>query len=203
MCGYAAPNPSFACLSSSKLVGALYLENNLTPNAFTPQRIAVLEFLASQAAISLENAYLYADLVRSEAFLSEGQKISHTGSWSWVLATGKVFWSEEHSRIFGHDPAKDNPPDFQLFLERLHPEDRAFVRQVLDIAIRDRAGFACDFRIVLPDGQLKYVHGAGRPIVRESGEIREYIGTTIDVSEQRRNEDALRDHGRTGGLDRA
>jgi predicted ATPase/signal transduction histidine kinase len=180
-------------IKQAKLVGALYLENNLTPNAFTRQRIAVLEFLASQAAISLENAYLYADLARSEAFLSEGQRISHTGSWSWILATGKVFWSEEHSRIFGHDPAKDNPSDFQLFLERLHPEDRAFVQQVLDIAIRDRAGFACDFRILLPDGLLKYVHGVGRPIVNESGEIREYIGTTIDVSEQRRNEDALRD----------
>lgn len=180
-------------IKQAKLVGALYLENNLTPNAFTPQRIAVLEFLASQAAISLENAYLYADLARSEAFLSEGQRISHTGSWSWILATGKVFWSEEHSRIFGHDPAKDDLPDFQLFLGRLHPEDRAFVHQVLDIAIRDRAGFACDFRIVLPDGLIKYVHGVGRPIIGETGEIREYIGTTIDVTEQRRSEDALRD----------
>ena len=180
-------------IKQTKLVGALYLENNLTPNAFTPQRIAVLEFLASQAAISLENAYLYADLVRSEAFLSEGQRISHTGSWSWTLSTGKVVWSEEHRRIFGHDPEKEGPPDFQLFLGRLHPEDRAFVQQVLDIAIRDRAGFACDFRIVLPDGLVKYVHGVGRPIVRESGEIDEYIGTTIDVSEQKRNEDALRD----------
>jgi predicted ATPase/signal transduction histidine kinase/GAF domain-containing protein len=180
-------------IKQTKLVGALYLENNLTPNAFTPQRIAVLEFLASQAAISLENAYLYADLVRSEAFLSEGQRISHTGSWSWTLSTGKVVWSEEHCRIFGHDPEKDDPPDFQLFLGRLHPEDRPFVEQVLDIAIRDRAGFACDFRIVLPDGLVRYVHGLGRPIVKESGEIREYIGTTIDVSEQKRNEDALRD----------
>ena len=180
-------------IKQTKLVGALYLENNLTPNAFTPQRIAVLEFLASQAAISLENAYLYADLVRSEAFLSEGQRISHTGSWSWTLSTGKVVWSEEHRRIFGHDPEKEGAPDFQLFLGRLHPEDRAFVRQVLEIAIRDRAGFACDFRIVLPDGLVKYVHGVGRPIVRESGEIDEYIGTTIDVSEQKRNEGALRD----------
>jgi PAS domain S-box-containing protein len=180
-------------IKQTKLVGALYLENNLTPNAFTPQRIAVLEFLASQAAISLENAYLYADLVRSEAFLSEGQRISHTGSWSWTVATGKVVWSEEHRRIFGHDPEKEGAADLQLFLGRLHPEDRAFVQQVLDIAIRDRAGFACDFRIVLPDGLVKYVQGIGRPIVTASGEIHEYIGTTIDVSEQKRSEDALRD----------
>ena len=180
-------------IKQAKLVGALYLENNLTPNAFTPQRIAVLEFLASQAAISLENAYLYADLVRSEAFLSEGQRISHTGSWEWTLSTGKVVWSEEHCRIFGHDPEKDGPPDFKLFLDRLHPEDHAYVQQVLNIAIRDRAGFACDFRIALPDGLIKYVRGVGRPIAGKSGEILEYVGTTIDVSEQKRNEDALRD----------
>ena len=180
-------------IKQTKLIGALYLENNLTPNAFTPQRIAVLEFLASQAAISLENAYLYADLVRSEAFLSEGQRISHTGSWSWTLSTGKVVWSEEHSRIFGHDPEKEGPLNFDLFLGRLHPEDHTFVQQAVDIAIRDRTGFACDFRIVLPDGLLKHVRGVGRPIVKESGEIHEYIGTTIDVSEQKRNENALRD----------
>ena len=88
---------------------------------------------------------------------------------------------------------KDGPPDFKLFLDRLHPEDRAFVQQVLNIAIRDRAGFAFDFRIVLPDGLIKYVHGVGRPIAGKSGEILEYVGTTIDVSEQKRNEDALRD----------
>ena len=180
-------------IKQAELVGALYLENNLTPNAFTPGRIAVLEFLASQAAISLENAYLYADLVRSEAFLSEGQRISHTGSWTWNYLTGKVVWSEEHCRIFGYDPANANELTFQLFQERVHPEDRPFLQQKLEAAIRNSAGFAFDFRIVLPDGLVKYVYGCGRPIVGESGDIQEYVGTTIDVSERKRSEDALRD----------
>jgi signal transduction histidine kinase/GAF domain-containing protein len=186
---------SVLCLPAIKqdeLVGALYLENNLTPNAFTPNRIAVLEFLASQAAISLENAYLYADLARSEAFLSDGQRIGHTGSWSWKLSTGKVFWSEEHCRIFGVDPATGKEPDFDLFLQRVHPEDRSFVQQNLETATLNNTGFAFDFRIMLPDGLIKYIHGAGRPIARESGDIEEYIGTSIDVSERKRNEDALR-----------
>ncbi len=104
-------------IKQTKLVGVLYLENNLTPHAFTSDRIAVLELLASQAAISLENADLYSDLQqenidrrraeaelqRSEAFLAEGQRISHTGSWGWNLSTGKLVWSEEHCRIFGFD----------------------------------------------------------------------------------------------------
>src|SRR5205807_2652404 len=77
---------SVLCLpivKQTKLIGALYLENNLTPHAFTPERVAVLELLASQAAISLENANLYSDLQRSEDFLAQGQSISHTGSFAW------------------------------------------------------------------------------------------------------------------------
>jgi PAS domain S-box-containing protein len=186
---------SILCLpvvKQDKLVGALFLENNLTTNAFTPNRISVLEFLASQAAISLENAYLYADLARSEAFLSEGQRMSKTGSWSWTLSTGKLVWSEEHSRIFGYDRADDSKLEFGMFLERLHPEDRPFVQQRLDTAIRNSEGFAFDFRLGLPDGSVKHVHGVGRPILGESGEVREYVGTTIDLTERKRSEDALR-----------
>ena len=89
---------SVLCLpivKQTKLVGALYLENNLTPRAFTSDRVAVLELLASQAAISLENASLYSDLQRSEAFLAQGQSISHTGSFGWNVSSGEIYWSEE------------------------------------------------------------------------------------------------------------
>ena len=186
---------SMLCLpvvKQDELVGALFLENNLTTSAFTPNRISVLEFLASQAAISLENAYLYAGLARSEAFLTEGQRMSKTGSWSWTLATGKLVWSEEHGRIFGYDPAGKSALDFDFFLARLHPEDRPFVQQRLELATQNREGFAFDFRLVLPDGTVKHVHGAGKPITGETGEVVEYVGTTIDISERKRNEDALR-----------
>jgi GAF domain-containing protein len=96
---------SVLCLplvKQTKLIGVLYLENNLAPRVFTPARLAVLELLASSAAISLENARLYAELARenserkraeeelrrSESFLAQGQRISHTGSWGWQVATG-------------------------------------------------------------------------------------------------------------------
>ena len=192
-------------VKQAKLVGALYLENNLTPRAFTSGRIAVLELLASQAAISLENAALYFDLQRentdrkraeedlrrSEAFLAEGQRISHTGSWSWNISTGKLVWSEEHYRILGFDP-KEAEPTFQLFSERIHPEDRSLVQQTLDAAIRERSGFTLEFRIALPDGSSKYLHGVGRPVLKAAGDINEYIGTTMDITERKRGEEALR-----------
>jgi PAS domain S-box-containing protein len=187
---------SVLCLplvKQAKLVGALYLENNLTPHAFTSGRIAVLELLASQAAISLENAALYSDLQRSEAFLADGQRMSHTGSWGWNVFSGKLVWSEEHYRIFGCSPGEEPGPIFQSFLEGVHSEDRPFVQQSLEAAIRDRAGFAFDFRIALPDGSIKYLHGVGRPIIAESGDIREYVGSTMDVSGRKQSEDALRD----------
>jgi GAF domain-containing protein len=85
---------SILCLpivKPAKLVGVLYLENNLAPCVFTSDRVALLRSLASQAAISLENAALYTDLQRSEAFLAQGQRISHTGSFGWSVASGEYY----------------------------------------------------------------------------------------------------------------
>src|ERR1700691_4072170 len=109
-------------VNQTKLVGALYLENNLTACAFTPDRVAVLELLASQAAISLENASLYSDLQRSEAFLTEGQSISHTGSFGWNVANGEIYWSAETYNIFEND--RSEKPTMGMIMRRSHPDHR-------------------------------------------------------------------------------
>ena len=200
---------SVLCLplvKQAKLIGLLYLENNLAPGTFTPQRIVVLELLASQAAISLENAQLYAelaaenrirrqaedDLQRSEAFLAEGQRISHTGSWGWHVPTGKLVWSKEHYRIFRFEPGQVEPT-FDLFSEQLHPEDRSVVQQTLDNAVRERSGFKIEFRIAFPDGSIKYLQGVGRAVVKPPGDVDEFVGTTMDITERKHAEEALRD----------
>src|SRR5712664_2661139 len=88
---------SVLCLplvKQAKLIGVLYLENSLTPHAFTPARIAVLRLLASQAASSLQHA---------DAYLAEAQRLSRTGSFGWSVSSGAIFWSEESFRIFGYD----------------------------------------------------------------------------------------------------
>src|SRR6266481_916880 len=126
-------------------------------------------------------------LQRSEGFLAEGQRISHTGSWSWNVSSGKVTWSGEHFRIFGFDSEKTEP-SFQLFLETVHPEDRSFIQRDLEKAVREKSGFDMEFRIALTDGSIKHVQGVGRPVVEESGEVARYIGTTVDITQRKRGE---------------
>ena len=127
------------------------------------------------------------NLRHSEAFLAEGQRISHTGSWSWNVSNGKVAWSEEHFRIFGFDPEKTKP-SFQLFSQTIHPGDRLFIKRSLDEAIKEKRGFDIEFRIALADGSVKHVQGLGRPVLGESGEVDRYIGTTVDITGRKRGE---------------
>lgn len=131
-------------------------------------------------------------LRRSEAFLAEAQKISHTGSWCWNIPSGALVWSEEHSRIFGLDPKAKIAPAFDRFLQLVHPDDRSRVQSILDEAIRKGRGFDCEYRIVLSGGQMKYVQGVGKPVMKLSGKIDDYIGTTMDITPRKQAEDALR-----------
>ena len=183
---------SILCLpivKQTKLVGALYLENNLTPRAFTSDRVAVLEMLASQAAISLENAKLYSDLQRSEAFLADGQSISHTGSFGWNVLSGEIYWSEETYKIFEYDRAVK--PTLELVFRRIHPDDRDLVQQTIDRASEARANLDFEHRLLMPDGSVKYLHVLARALETSSGKL-EYMGAVRDVTERTRAEEALR-----------
>ena len=180
-------------LKQAQILGALYLENNLTPHAFRPETIAVLEFIAAQAAISLENAHLYSDLRRSEAFLAEGQRLSNTGSWSRNLGTGKLIWSEQNYRIFGRDPRHDNAPHIKEFMTLIHPDDLPAWSRAIETAIRDGRRFSHEFRILLRTGEVKHLHSVGRPVQDEAGRVCDYVGTTMDITDRKIKEEALRD----------
>jgi PAS domain S-box-containing protein len=178
---------SVLCLpivKQTKLIGALYLENNLTPRAFTSDRIAVLELLASQAAISLANADLYSDLQDSEAFLAQGQNISHTGSFRWNASSGKIFWSDETYNIFEHDRAVK--PILELIRQRIHPDDRDLVQQAIDHATKQKTDFDFEYRLLMPDGSIKHLH-----VVASSGDF-EFVGVVTDVTAAKQAEEKLR-----------
>jgi signal transduction histidine kinase len=180
---------SVLCLpivKQTKLVGALYLENNLTPCAFTADRVTVLELLASQAAISLENANLYSDLQRSEALLAEGQSISHSGSFGWNVFSGEFYWSEETYNIFQYD--RGVKPTFELAFQRIHPDDIDLVRQTIDRTAATRANLDFEHRLLMPDGSIKYLHILARALEPSSGTL-EYAGTVTDVTERKRAEE--------------
>jgi PAS domain S-box-containing protein len=182
---------SVLCLpivKQTKLIGALYLENNLTPRAFTPERVAVLELLASQAAISLENANLYSDLQRSEDFLAQGQSISHTGSFGWNVRSGEIYWSEETFKILDYDRAVK--PKLELVLQRTHPDDRSAVEQLIERVSREKTEFDFEHRLQMPDGSVKYLRIVGRPVGDQSDRL-EFVGTVTDITESKRAEDSI------------
>jgi PAS domain S-box-containing protein len=176
-------------VKQSKLVGVLYLENNLTPRAFTSDRVAVLELLAAQAAISLENAGLYSDLQRSEAFLARGQSVSHTGSFGWSVASGELYWSAETYNIFEHDRAVK--PTLEMILRRTHPDDRDLVLQTLDRESEARADFELEHRLLMPNGTVKHLHVSFRVVTTTSGNP-EFVGAVTDVTAAKQAEEKSR-----------
>jgi PAS domain S-box-containing protein len=166
--------------SEGKVLGTfcMYYREPRSPNAGD---LELIELATHLTRVAIERDRAEEALRRSEGFLAEGQRISHTGTWGWNISTGRVVWSDEHFRIFGFDPEKTEP-SFQLFLETVHPEDRSFIEQGLDEAVREKGGFDMEFRIALADGSIKNVQGVGRPVFTQSGDIDNYIGTTVDIT---------------------
>jgi signal transduction histidine kinase len=126
-------------------------------------------------------------LRRSEGFLAQGERIGHIGSWGWHVATGLVYWSKEHFRIFDYDP-QTTMPSYSLFTERIHPEDRFSFEEILNRAVRDKSDFEYDYRIVLPDRSTKFLRSVGQALVNPSGEL-EFIGTVMDITDLKRAEE--------------
>jgi PAS domain S-box-containing protein len=131
------------------------------------------------------------DVRRSEAFLAEGERLSHIGTWGVNVASGDVLWSQEHFRIFDVDP-RETKPSLELFWQKAHPEDRVRLQQLIEEAVQKKKDFASDFRIILSNGTTKHVHGTGHAVIDSSGSL-EFIGTTMDITERKQAEEHLRD----------
>jgi PAS domain S-box-containing protein len=129
-------------------------------------------------------------LRRSEELLAQGQRISHTGSWAFTVATGELLWSQEHFRIFGFDPALGQP-SYETALNGIHPEDRLRVRQAFERAVREHSASELDLRALHPDGSIRHVHSVGQPVFDASGALVEFVGTIMDVTERRETEQTL------------
>jgi len=128
-------------------------------------------------------------LQQSEAYLSEAQRLSHTGSLGWRVSTGEIIWSEESFRIFQYD--QTTKPTVELILQRVHPEDAALVKQTIESAAQDGKDFDHEYRLVMPDSSIKYVHVVAHALDDESGTT-EFVGAVMDVTERKRAEEALR-----------
>jgi len=182
---------SILCLPLTKqavLVGVLYIENSQTSYAFTPARLAVLKLLASQAAISLENARLYAELRQTEASLSEAQRLTHTGSFTFNMASGRNVWSEEVFRIYEFEPVPEVSMD--MLMSRVHPDDHDRIRRFIADTEHDGTEYSFEHRLLMPDGAVKTIHIVTHAVRDESGEIN-LIGTAMDVTASRQASERL------------
>jgi len=173
----------------AELVAVLYLENGLTSHVFTPARVAIVRVLASQAAISLENARLYTELRRTDQYLAEAQKLSHTGSFGWPVGRGSIDWSDEARRIYGFAPGTTQTAADVLRI--MDPEDRAFAERQVQAISAEAQEWANEFRITTDAGERRHVRVVGHATANDSGGIH-YIGSVMDITAPKQAEAALR-----------
>jgi signal transduction histidine kinase len=138
-------------------------------------------------------------LRRSEAFLLEVQRVSHTGGWRYDVAADIVESSPEIQRVYDIQPGEDisKPP---FWFERIHPEDRPRVQAEFERCMRDKHAYQAGYRICLPDGSLRYQYATGHPVLNDAGDLVEFIGASMDMTEHwqatnelQRASDALRE----------
>ncbi|MDB5409884.1 MAG: multi-sensor signal transduction histidine kinase [Rhodospirillales bacterium] len=124
---------------------------------------------------------------RSEMYLAEAQRLSHTGSFGWDPASGKIYWSDETYRIFECEPTIE--PTVQLALDRTHPDDRMRLRQILDCASTERSEFTAEHRLLMANGSVKYVRAVAHPSTGEDPESFIFVGAITDITERKRGEE--------------
>ena len=155
---------------------------NHAATAFQSARLEQ-ELRQARTELEIKVAERTAELRRAATYLAEAQRLSHTGSFGWIVSSGEIFWSEETFRIFECDPA--TKPTVELVLQRVHPEDKALVQQLLDRASRDGTDFDFEHRLLMPDGSIKYVHMVSHGMRDDLGNL-EFVGSVMDVTAAKR-----------------
>jgi PAS domain S-box-containing protein len=128
----------------------------------------------------------------SEAYLLEAQRLSQTGSWAWSPEQDIRYWSEECYRVLSFDP-QDGLPRFEDFFQRIHPDDQPGFKELIQTAIREKAEWEADYRIVHPDGPVRKIHVVAHPVLSTSNHLVEFVGTVIDVTERKAAEEKIRE----------
>jgi PAS domain S-box-containing protein len=143
----------------------------------------VLKGFLGTAMDITEQELLNRELERRQAHLTEAQRLTHTGSWAWRVADRKtVYLSEEFYRICGFDPAA-GALTLEECSERVHPEDRLKWKSIIERAIAEKADYDREFRIILPNGALKWIHTVGHPVFSDTGDLEGFVGSSTDITE--------------------
>jgi PAS domain S-box-containing protein len=172
----------------SKLIGILYLENNLAPGAFTQEQLSALEILSTQIAISLENAQLYQDLTESREQLNLALHSGQIGVWSWDIVNNQVEWDDQLYQVFGVSRETFNCT-LEAVMNCIHPDDRNYFTQSLSQTLAEGVEHNLEYRVVFPDGSIHYIAARGRPFFNETGQPIRIRGIVLDTTERRLTEE--------------
>jgi PAS domain S-box-containing protein len=128
-------------------------------------------------------------LQTGETYLAEAQRLSHTGSFGWNVSSGEILWSEESYRIFEYDPA--TRITIGMVLDRVHPDDLALVREVVNRATDHKEAFDFEHRLLISDGSIKHLNVVAHPVMDKSGEW-QFVGAVMDITARTKAEESLR-----------
>jgi PAS domain S-box-containing protein len=160
------------------------------PRIWSEEDVNIFKEIGSRITDALSNILLFNDLKKSEAGLAEAQRIAQLGNWDWDIILNELFWSDEIYRIFGLKP-QEFGANYEAFLEKVHPDDREFVRTSVNDALNSRKPYSIEHRIILPDGKEKVVHEQGKTFYEGEKPVR-MVGTVQDITERKKIEEERR-----------
>jgi PAS domain S-box-containing protein len=188
--GFRAVQATPLLRANGDVLGVITIHFRLTHQP-SERDLRLTDLYAQQAAQLIDRRRTESVLKRSEYYLAAGQKISHTGSWAWNVRDGELLWSDESFRIFGLEPGPPGPKLSDLS-DRMHPDDRGPIAELYRAVTSEGRLFEAHFRVIHADGALRHIHCLGEPVLDAAGEPIEYVGITIDITERKLAEEALR-----------
>jgi two-component system, chemotaxis family, CheB/CheR fusion protein len=163
------------------------------PRVWTPKEEGLVKETGDRTWAAIERKRAEEALEHARSMLAEAQRIAHLGSFEYVAATRLTVWSEEEYRIYGLDPAGPSPAYDVMLGKWIHPEDAALLDETFTKAMQERSIYELEHRIVRPDGSVRWVYDRAHPYFDETGNLMRYVGATLDITERKRAEQALRE----------
>jgi formate hydrogenlyase transcriptional activator len=161
------------------------------PRSPSAADLRLIENASDITGIAIERHLNEEQLRRTEAYLTEAERLSHSGSFVWdVHQPGPVYWSAEMCRIHGRDPSQ-GPPLFEEDRSLQSTEDWAGLMAAAEKSARDKTDIDYDSQLIFPDGSTKNIRIVAHPVVNSDGDVVQFVGTTIDMTEQHRAKTAL------------